>query len=104
MPAPFQLPIPCVEQNVSAAEQWLSDPRPVLAAVGHQIVDRHAIDARCPAVAHDARVCGDEVLSSHDQLNARQSLGSAGMLACRARLTHATPTSHRPSVASLRGP
>jgi hypothetical protein len=46
---------------------------------------------------------GDEVLSSHDQLDERQSLGSAGILACRARLTHSIPTS-RPSVASFRGP
>jgi hypothetical protein len=49
----------------------------MLAAVGHQVVDRHTVDAWCPAVAHYARVCGDEILSPHDLLDEGQSLVSA---------------------------
>jgi hypothetical protein len=48
--------------DIRTAEQLLSDPRPVLAAIGHQVVDGHPVDARSPTVAHHARVCGDEIL------------------------------------------
>jgi hypothetical protein len=49
----------------------------VLTAIGHQVVDRHAVDSRCSAVTHDACVCGDEILSPHDLLDEGQSLVSA---------------------------
>jgi hypothetical protein len=49
----------------------------MLTAIGHQVVDGHAVDAWCPAVAHHARVRGDEVLSPHDLLDEGQSLVSA---------------------------
>lgn len=65
----------------------LPDARPVLATVRHQVVDGYAIDARRPTVPHDARVRGDQVLSPHHLLDERQSLVSARVFACRARLT-----------------
>ena len=78
---PYALPIrfgnlhtPDGLRDVRAAEQLFPDARPVLAAIAHQVVDRHAVDARCSAVAHHARVGGDKVLSLHDLLDEGQSL------------------------------
>src|SRR5579859_2464828 len=90
-------------RDVRAAEQLLPDTRPVLAAIGHQVIDGHAVDAWCPTVAHHARVCGDEILSPHDLLDEGQSLVSARINACRARLTRGVPLSRR-SAAGLRSP
>lgn len=90
-------------RDVRAAEQLLSETRPVLAAIRHQLIDGHPVDARCPAVAHDARMCGDEVLSPHDLLDEGQSLGPARVAVCRARLTHGVRPVPR-SAGDLPGP
>ncbi len=50
--------------TVAAAEQLLPDPRPVLAAVRHQLVHGHPVDARCPAVPHHTLVGCQDVLTA----------------------------------------
>ena len=42
--------------------------------VRHQVIDGHAVDARCSVVTHHPRVCGDEILPPHDLLDERQTL------------------------------
>ncbi len=85
-----------------AVEQLLPNARPVLAAVRHQVVDGHPVDARSATVAHHARVRGDQILSPHDLLDECQSLVPAWVFACRVRLTLDARTSLR-AAASLLG-
>src|ERR1019366_5056627 len=72
---------------VGAVEYPLPYLFPVLAAIRHQVLNGHPVDARCPAVSHHTLIRLEHVLASQHLLDEFLLLVPGLFFACRACLT-----------------